>query len=302
VLALVEKHRALWSGHLSYIMPTEHRIELKPGSKPVRLNPYLMDLRTRELIKAQVDRMLKLEVIEPSRSEWASPVVLIPEPDGSPLFCIDYRQLNERTVPDSYPLPCMDDCLDSLGDAHLFSTSDCNAGHWKIPTAEKDKPKTALTCRCGTYQCTRLTFGLCNARATFLRAIDMILSGVKWQNVLVYFDDLIIFSTDGARMYQTLKDHYYWPSLAADVFGWVAACPTSANIRLMCTQSTAPMRLFPATEPFAALAIDLLGPSPRTPDRYAYSLVIRDRFNTVTRAVSLKDISALDVLSAFLDT
>jgi len=71
----------------------------------------------RDLIKAQVDRMLELEVIEPSQSEWASLVVLIRKPEGSPLFCIDYRQLNERAVRDSYPLPRMDDCLDSFGDA-----------------------------------------------------------------------------------------------------------------------------------------------------------------------------------------
>ena len=136
--------------------------------------------------------MLKLEVIESSQSEWTSPVVLIPKPDGSPRFCVDYRQLNERTVRDSYPLPRMDDCLDSLRDAQFFSTLDCNAGYWQMPLAEEDKPKTAFTCHCGTNQCTSLRFGLCNAPATFQRAIDMILSGVKWQNVLVYLDDLVV--------------------------------------------------------------------------------------------------------------
>jgi len=106
----------------------------------------------------------------------------------------------------------------------------------------------------------------------------------------------------GSRMYQTMRNHYYWPLLAADVFGWVAACPTCAKHRLMGTKSTARMRLFPATEPFADLAIDLPGPLPRTPEGYEYILVICDRFTKVTRAVPLKDISALDVLSAFLDT
>jgi len=103
----------------------------------------------------------------------------------------------------------------------------------------------------------------------------------------------------GSRMYQTMRNHHYWPSFAADVFGWVAACPTCAKNRLMGTQSTAPMRVLPATEPFAALAINLLGPLPRTPEGYEYILVICDRFTKVTRAVPLKDISALDVLSAF---
>ena len=87
-------------------------------------------------------------------------MVLIPKPDGSPRFCIDYRHLNERTVRDSYPLPQMDDCLDSLGDAQFSSTLDCNAGYWQIPLAEEDKPKTEFTYHCGTYQCTRLPFGL----------------------------------------------------------------------------------------------------------------------------------------------
>jgi len=106
----------------------------------------------------------------------------------------------------------------------------------------------------------------------------------------------------GSRMYQTLRDHYYWPSLATDVFGLVAACPTCAKNSLMGTQSTAPMRLFPATELLAALAIDLLGPLPRTPKGYEYILVICARFTKATRAVPLKDISALDVPRAFLDS
>jgi len=86
------------------------------------------------------------------------------------------------------------------------------------------------------------------------------------------------------------------------VFGWVAARPTCAKNLLIGTQSKAFMRLFPATEPFAALAIDLLGTVPRTPEGYEYILFICDRFTKVTRAVSLREITALDVLSAFLDT
>jgi len=152
---------------------------VKPGFKPVRLNPYRMGPHTRVRIKAQVDRMLKLEVKKPSQSEGASPVVLIPKPDGSPRVCIDYRQLHERTVRDSYPLPRMDDCLDFLGDAQIFSTLDCNARYWQIPVAAEDKPKTAFNCHCGKLQCTRLLFGLCNAPATFQRAIHTILSGVN---------------------------------------------------------------------------------------------------------------------------
>jgi len=113
-------------------------MESKPGSQPVRLNPYRMSPRTGELIKAEVDRVLKLEVTEPSQSEWDNPVVLIPKPEGRPRFCIDHRQLNERTVRDSYLIPRMDDCLDSLGDTQYLCTLYCIAGSRKIPTAEDE--------------------------------------------------------------------------------------------------------------------------------------------------------------------
>ena len=74
--------------------------------------------------RIEVDRMLQEGVIEPATSEWASPVVLITKPDGSVRFCVDYRKLNALTIKDSYPLPRMDECLDSLGDATMFSTLD----------------------------------------------------------------------------------------------------------------------------------------------------------------------------------
>jgi hypothetical protein len=74
--------------------------------------------------------MLKSGVIESATSEWASPVVLVPKPDGSMRFCIDYRKLNAVSVRDSYPLPRMDEHIDSLGDASVFSTLDCNSGYW----------------------------------------------------------------------------------------------------------------------------------------------------------------------------
>jgi len=184
--ALIDRHHGLWDGSLGTIKATEHRMRLKPGAKSVRLHPYRMGPRTRQLVGEQVDQMLQLDVIEPSTSEWASPVVLVPEPDGSTRFCIDYRQLNDRTVRDTYPLPRMDDCLDSLGDAKFFSTLDCNAGYWQIPVAEEGKHLTTFTTQVGTYQCTRLPFGLCHAPATFQRPIDVKLAGVERQYVLFY--------------------------------------------------------------------------------------------------------------------
>jgi hypothetical protein len=123
--------------------------------------------------------MLAEQVIEPATCEWASPIVLVPKPDGSLRFFVDYRRLNAITVPDTYPLPRMDECIDSLGDAVVFNTLDCNSGYWQIPVHPEDRDKTTFTCHYGIYHFLRLPFVLRNAPATFQRAIDIILSGVK---------------------------------------------------------------------------------------------------------------------------
>jgi hypothetical protein len=119
----------MWDGRLGHVHTTHHRMELKPGAKPVHSHPYRAGPRARKVEAAEVQRMLKAGVIDPSTAEWASPVVLVPNPDGSMRFCIDYRSLNALTLKDSYPLPRMDECIDSLGDATIFSTLYCNKGY-----------------------------------------------------------------------------------------------------------------------------------------------------------------------------
>lgn len=145
--------------------------------------------------------MLDKEVIEPSPSEWASPVVFARKKDGTMRFCVDYRRLNAMTVPESYPIPRMDECLDSLGEAEIFSSLDCNWGYWQLSFSKADIDKTTFTSHYGTYRFKRMPFGLQNAPTTFQRAIDVVLASVKWQFALVYLDDIIVFS-------QSIDDHF----------------------------------------------------------------------------------------------
>ena len=194
VLRMLEPHHKMWDGHLGTVVATSHRIEVTAGSKPVHCQPYRAGSRARSAEKEEIDRMLAEHVIEPATCEWASPIVLVPKPDGSLRFCVDYRRLNAITVPDTYPLPRMDECIDSLGDAVVFTTLDCNSGYWQIPVHPEDRDKTTFTSHYGIYRFLRLPFGLRNAPATFQRAIDIILSGVKWKTCLVYLDDVIVFS------------------------------------------------------------------------------------------------------------
>jgi Reverse transcriptase (RNA-dependent DNA polymerase) len=134
-------------------------------------------------------------VIEPAMSEWASPIVMVPKPDRSLRFFVDYRKLNANTVPDTYPLPSMDECIDSIGEAVIFTTLDCNSGYWQIPIDPIDMDKTAFTSHHGLYRFTRLPFGLRNAPGFFQRTVDIILAGVKLKTCLVYLDDIIVFSS-----------------------------------------------------------------------------------------------------------
>jgi hypothetical protein len=202
VLDILSKHRAMWDGHLGTFTATSHRIELVPDARPVHCQPYRAGPNARQAETTEVEKMLRSGVIEPATSEWASPVVLVPKPDGSLRFCIDYRKLNAITVRDTYPLPRMDECIDSLGDAVVFSTLDCNSGYWQIPLDEVDRDKTTFCSHAGTFRFLRMPFGLRNAPATFQRAIDIILSGLKWRTCLVYLDDIIIYST-------SREDHYH---------------------------------------------------------------------------------------------
>jgi hypothetical protein len=116
-------------------------------------------------------------------------------------FRVDYRKLNALTVNDFYPFLRMDECLDSLGDATISSTLDCNSGYWQIPIEERDMNKTAFVTHCGVHRFKRMPFGLCNAPATFQRALDMLLSKVKWKYNLLYLDDVIIYA-------KRLEEHF----------------------------------------------------------------------------------------------
>ena len=109
-------------------------------------------------------------------------------------FCVDYRKLNAVTVKDTYPLPRMDECLDSLRDTKVFSALDAISGYWQMPIPESGRNKTAFSCHSGLYRFSRMPFGLTNAPATFQRAMDILLSPFRWKSCLVYLDDIIIFS------------------------------------------------------------------------------------------------------------
>ena len=131
-------------------------------------------------------------LIEPSESPWASPIVLVRKKDGGLRFCVDYRALNNITRKDSYPLPRIDDTLDTLAGMNWFSTLDLKSGYWQVEMDPLDKEKTAFTTGRGLWQFKVMTFGLCNAPATFERLMERLLANLPLQTALVYLDDILI--------------------------------------------------------------------------------------------------------------
>ena len=176
---LLDQFEGMWSGKLRELKATTHHIQLKPDAKPVYSAPHRAGPHCRMEIEKQIKKRLDLGVIRPSDAEWSFQVVFVPKPGGHFRFCVAYRRLNERTVKDVYPIARMDDCLDSLGDATVFSTLACNSGYYHIPVAAEDRDKTTFTPHTGLSRFLLLLFGLVNAPASFQPAIDIILSGLR---------------------------------------------------------------------------------------------------------------------------
>ena len=169
----------------------QHKIDTG-DARPIKQNPRRLPLAKREEADKILREMKEEGVIEPSNSPWTSPVVLVKKKDGTTRFCVDYRQLNNVTKKDSYPLPRIDDTLDTLAGSTIFSTLDLKSGYWQVDMAPKDREKTAFSVGSGLWQFTVMPFGLCNAPATFERLMESVLKGLSWTTCLVYLDDIIV--------------------------------------------------------------------------------------------------------------
>ncbi|GMF43591.1 unnamed protein product [Phytophthora fragariaefolia] len=153
------------------------------------------------IVDSNVDAMLSAGVIEHGEGAWGFPVVLVRKKDGSVRFCVDYRSLNSVTRRDVYPLPRIDETLESLGGARLFTTLDLRSGYWQIRVAEEDRDKTAFMIKRGLYRFRRMPFGLTNAPATLQPLMNGVLRGLTWMTCLVYLDDIIIFTKGGIEQH-----------------------------------------------------------------------------------------------------
>ena len=180
--------------------------EIQTVGSPIKVPYRRIPAGLRDEAIQEEERMKKLGVIEPSESPWAAPVVLVRKKDGTLRYCIDYRRLNQVTVKDSYPLPNMQDCLDSLDGARYFSSIDLCSGYWQVQLSEDAKNKTSFYgAGGGFWRFSVMPFGLCNAPATFERLMERVLNQLQWQICLCYLDDILIFGQTVAQHLERLR-------------------------------------------------------------------------------------------------
>ena len=149
--------------------------------------------------------MRKMGIIEPSNSEWSSPVVLVPKKDGTLRFCMDFRKVNAISSVDPYPMPRIDTLIDRLGSARYLTTLDLSKGYWQVPMAEECKALTAFRTPFGFYHFCYMPFGLQGAPATFQRLMDQVLEGAESYSS-AYIDDVVIFSRSWEEHLVQVKD------------------------------------------------------------------------------------------------
>ena len=145
-------------------------------------------------VKEHMEKLMRNGTIVPSKSNHASAIVLVRKKNGDLRMCIDYRALNNKTIKDAHPLPRIVESLDAMTGAQYFTTLDLQSAYNQVQMEPDDQHKTAFTTPFGLYEFTRMPYGLCNAAATFQRLMQMTFSAEMFEILLVYLDDIVIFS------------------------------------------------------------------------------------------------------------
>ena len=195
---LLEKYKSVFPPELPPGLPPDrnigHVISLEPGSQaPYRRNRRMNPAEV-ELCGTYIKELLDKGFITPSNSPYGAPVMFVPKPAGGYRVVCDWRALNNITIKNRYPLPRIDETLDRLGGASIFSSLDLNSGYFQIRISPEDAHKTAFTTPLGQYEFKVLGQGLANSPATFQSVMNRIFAPHLHKFVVVYLDDIMVYS------------------------------------------------------------------------------------------------------------
>uniref|UniRef100_A0ABD2WX54 RNA-directed DNA polymerase n=1 Tax=Trichogramma kaykai TaxID=54128 RepID=A0ABD2WX54_9HYME len=187
----------------------EHAIHTKDDA-PINARPYRFPAALREELHRQVNEMLETGIMETSESPYRSNIFLVlkpPDKEGNKRYrlVVDFRQLNEKTIPDRYPLPNILDIIDQVGGSKYFSTLDLSSGFYQCMLRPEDRHKTAFSTNFDLFQFRKMPMGLCNSPATFQRAMDRAFKGLQGHDLFLYLDDCVIFAKSEEEHFDKLK-------------------------------------------------------------------------------------------------
>ncbi len=206
---ILKEYKDVFPVELPSELPPErtvfHTIPLKEGAVPPPRKMYRLSGPEKREVERQVDALLEKGFIQPSCSPHGSPVIFVAKTDGTLRMCIEFRGLNSMTIKNRFPLPRIDDLFDQLQGAQLFSSMDLQSAYYQVRLKPEDVPKTAFTTPRGLYEYTVLCFGLTNAPSTFQAVMNDVLKEVSGKFVLVYLDDIVIYSKNAEEHVEHIR-------------------------------------------------------------------------------------------------
>ena len=228
--SLLQQYKDVFPAGLPPGMPPDrnvvHPIPLPADAKPSYRPMYRLSPEEKEECETQVKDLLDKGLVQPSSSPWGAPILFVPKPNGKLRMCCDFRMLNKQTIKNKFPLPRIDDLLDVLHGKKVFSSLDLQSGYWQIALRPEDMRKTAFNTHFGHFEYKVMCFGLANAPATFQSLMNDIFKDYINKFVVVYLDDILIFSDSPEQhlhhlklVLQRLREHKLYAQLPKCDFG-----------------------------------------------------------------------------------
>ena len=184
---------------------TTHRIEVEPGSEPVKIPTRRMPLHYKEDLQKKIDVFLEKDVITPCHSPYSAPAMLLAKKNGKLRLVIDYRQLNKQTIKSTWPIPSIEEMFDTLEGSAYFTSIDMSAGFYQVPMAESSQDYTTFSTPFGSFKWPRMPMGLTGSPPILQCLVEKVLVALTWKICVPYLDDIIIFSSTPEKHLEQLR-------------------------------------------------------------------------------------------------